>query len=51
MNIHDKIYLRSIELLAISMIKEENAEERQRIADEISKLIEDVISTWCKRGM
>lgn len=51
LNIHEKMHLRSIKLLVNSMVREESEEERQRIADEISKLIEDYIAECSEEQM
>ena len=45
LEIDDKIFLRSIALLAKSMIDEENQEIRKQTADKISVLIEDFITS------
>lgn len=44
LSLDEKIYLRSIKVLANSMVSEEGIGERQIIADEVSKLIEDYIA-------
>ena len=44
LSLDEKIYLRSIKVLANSMVSEERIGERQIIADEVSKLIEDYIA-------
>lgn len=48
MSIDDKIFLRSIEILAQDMANKPIQEERQKTADDIKQLIEDYITQTTK---